>query len=1042
MTSTEPDVLGLAAGWWARGLSLTERRAARPAAPAGAGGPDTSAGAGRPETPAGTGTPVDPALRRAERRLAAWRTACDGYLDLRLAVAGLDEPRLLALLAQPPEDVAAAGGEPPWARYVAEALGGPTATTQAGFARILAPLVHRASADLPEVPRALADCFARHLSGDLTRLARRTLVLELNVLRLTGKLAGETPQERFADFVGRLSTPDHLGTLLAEWPVLARILAGACDAAVAAWSELAARLAADRGRIVADLLGGVDPGPLVDVDMAAGDSHRRGRRVAVLRFADGARVVYKPRPLAAHAHFNDVLAWTNAALPGLDLRTLAVADRGPYGWMEFAVAGPCADLRQVDAFYRRLGALLALLHALDGTDIHYENLLACADQPVVVDVETLFHPAMPADADDPAARALESSVYRIALLPHLLIGDHGALDISGVGGDKGAASPNGLDVWADPGTDEMRLTREPAVFPGADNRPRLDGADVEPESFGESILAGFREAYQVISERRAELTRLVGRFGADEMRVVLRATRRYTTLLDESTHPDLLRDALDRDRFLDALWPDSADDPVRWSAVRHELADLWAGDVPYFTHRPAGRQLLAGDGTPVADLAESGLERVAGKLAAMRGVDQYDQEWVIQASLAVRTPMPEHRPGPPRPAPAPRTPVGSERLLAAACGIGDQLLAMAHTDGHRVNWLGMEAVDADRWGILPQRAGLVSGHSGTALFLAHLSELTGIARYAELASQAVRPVPGLLAGLAAHPEYLALSGSGLHGPAGLAYALTHLAALWNDREIAGWVERAVALCDPALVGAPGPGLLTGAAGNLAALVAVHEATGLDHARKLATSWAPHLRDRLPATGGMAFGAAGVGWALARHGERPEAASLLLRAGRPEPAADGNGTAGERDTSRTAEAAGTPGTWCDGTPGIALALVDLGLRAPLVEDAIVDAARPVAFPDDCLCHGDTGRLELLLVAATAGHPVAVDALPRRAGAFLAGLDRHGPRCSTPGAVPSPGLFGGLAGIGYGLLRLAFPARVPSVPLLRTPTSPSPHRKDTG
>jgi lantibiotic modifying enzyme len=41
------------------------------------------------------------------------------------------------------------------------------------------------------------------------------------------------------------------------------------------------------------------------------------------------------------------------------------------------------------------------------------------------------------------------------------------------------------------------------------------------------------------------------------------------------------------------------------------------------------------------------------------------------------------------------------------------------------------------------------------------------------------------------------------------------------------------------------------------------------------------------------------------------------------------------------------------------------------------------------------------------------------------------CGNPLRVESPGLMTGLAGIGYGLLRLAAPERVPSVLLLEPP-----------
>ncbi len=50
------------------------------------------------------------------------------------------------------------------------------------------------------------------------------------------------------------------------------------------------------------------------------------------------------------------------------------------------------------------------------------------------------------------------------------------------------------------------------------------------------------------------LTTVLTCFAHDEVRFVARATRTYALLLQESFHPNLLRDALKRDRFFDRLW--------------------------------------------------------------------------------------------------------------------------------------------------------------------------------------------------------------------------------------------------------------------------------------------------------------------------------------------------------------------------------------------------------------------------------------------------------------------------------------------------------
>ena len=89
----------------------------------------------------------------------------------------------------------------------------------------------------------------------------------------------------------------------------------------------------------------------------------------------------------------------------------------------------------------------------------------------------------------------------------------------------------------------------------------------------------------------------------------------------------------------------------------------------------------------------------------------------------------------------------------------------------------------------------------------------------------------------------------------------------------------------------------------------------------------------------------------------------------------------------------------------------------------------------LCHGDLGNLELLRMAMTerelsAGLGPVVDALQR---SILAQIDEFGPQCGIPLAVETPGLMTGLAGVGYGLLRISAPEVVPSVLTMEPPRS---------
>ncbi|MFF4096831.1 type 2 lanthipeptide synthetase LanM family protein [Streptomyces sp. NPDC001834] len=921
-----------------------------------------------------------------------------------------------------------------------------------GFARALAPLTARAAEHmlqgLPEEPyphaelTSLQSDFERHLAGRLARLAARTLVLELHLARKDGRLAGESPEDRFTDFVRLTGSRDGLAALFATYPVLARILARAALDAAAALTEMLVRFAADRpalpggaaddgaaGDRTAD---GRRRGRLVGVEPGAGDGHRGGRTVMLLRFDDDSRLVYKPRPLAAHRHFNDLVRWFNT-LPGTPgLRTLGVLDRGDYGWVEFVAERPCRSARQVETFYRRLGALLALLHVLDGTDLHYENLIADGEHPVLVDVETLFHPPLPAaESEDPAARALHDSAHRVGLLPQLLVGDETALDMSGIGGGQAAPSPVRTADWADAGTDRMRLVRRPGRFDGSANRPRLTGTPADPSAFTRSLCAGFRAGYTAISRSRSELLHpggLLEQFAQDEVRVVARPTWVYTTLLDESTHPDLMKEAGERHKVLALLGTDVLGPSILPGLLDEELDQLWSGDVPLFTARPEETGLWGGTGRPLPGvLARTGLYRVRAKLAAMDTVDRQDQERIIRAAMVTTSREPAHGSGSgPRRVRTAATAPEPEHLLAAARSVGDELVSQAYSGPTRLNWIGLELLGERYWRLGPMAADLAGGYTGTAHFLAQLAALTGADRYAAAARDALTPLAGLLDALHNRPDDLGPVGSGAFaGLGGIAYALGQVAETLDDPRLRELVLPALRLTRAAAVAESEYGVRGGTAGGLVSLLAGYRATGRADVWRGAEHCAGLLREApLPDSAGFADGAAGIGWALLRFAE----------AGGGEPYR-ASGLAALRSATGTVD----PGvSWCRGRTGVALAVLDSPAAradprlAAWAGEALDDIAHVDPPLDDSLCHGELGVLELLRLGTTAS---ARARWVERAGALLAAADRAGPRCGTPGQVSHPGLLTGLAGIGHGLLRAGFPDRVPSLLLLAGPTAPT-------
>jgi len=152
-----------------------------------------------------------------------------------------------------------------------------------------------------------------------------------------------------------------------------------------------------------------------------------------------------------------------------------------------------------------------------------------------------------------------------------------------------------------------------------------------------------------------------------------------------------------------------------------------------------------------------------------------------------------------------------------------------------------------------------------------------------------------------------------------------------------------------------------------------------------------------------------------------------------------GTAPETEVPEAAPAAPSlMWSWCHGAPGIglarlvALAHVDDGDVRHDLDVAIESTVANGFLSNDSLCHGDLGNLELLLRARERGFGGPwEETLASEASRLVERLVRGDWRCGIPGGVETPGLMMGLAGIGYGLLRLGATDRVPSLLSLEPP-----------
>ncbi|GCE46887.1 lanthionine synthetase [Thermosporothrix hazakensis] len=1036
--------------------------------------------------------PDQQALKKAQRWQEQPPFQTDTYFERRLATVSLSYDAFLALLSEDPAQLQARlMALPPWLIELREIwalrheeISFPlpeSAKADSGspgaFLPALRPFLMRAWQRLergvsalvdeygavPFDPQAIvAQLFAR-LPVQLLMRFLRTAVLELNVARVQGRLQGATPEERFQRFIDYLARQDGLFVLLEEYAVLARILVETLERWIFCMLELMKRLCLDWEEIQATFFPDQDPGLLVEIQTGKGDTHRGGRSVAILGWQHGQRLVYKPRSLSIDVHFQELLRWCNERGCEPAFRPLVLLNRGDYGWIEFIEAQDCTSEEAIERFYRRQGGYLALLYALQAADFHAENVIASGEHPFLVDLEALLQPRIALSAgiehDFPEFQVIAQSVLRIGLLPQRIwSGDeYEGIDVSGLGGKSGQLSPSRVPILQQIGTDQAHIKRERILMNLGQHRPTLNGKDVDTLSYCESIVAGFTAVYHILMREKEVLGQKLTAFAEDEIRCVLRPTRIYGLLLEDSFHPNVLRDGLDRDRLFDRLWIGCEHQPHMERLISAEHADLWAGDIPMFTTRVASYDLISSRGERIeAFFCETGLERSLKQVAQFSEEDLMRQLWVIRAAFTSMTLGTENVSR--LSLPAQETEVSSADLLQAARSIGERLqrLVLRHETG--AGWLGVVPVNERSWHLLPAGTDLYNGLSGIVLFLAYLGKVANAADCTELAREALKSIRYQLA---IQRKYGILDGIGaFSGLGSYVYLFTHLGALWQDKTLYEEARSWLPSIAEKLEQDSAFDVIGGAAGCIAALLSLYQATSTDEVLMVARRCGDHLLasaqemsqgigwrtplSEQPLTG-FAHGNAGIALSLLRLfvacGEERylEAARKAVAYERSLFSEAEQNWPDLRDLpGRSREQQSFMVAWCHGASGIALSR--LGMLS-CMDDAMLRAEIGAALKttlirgfglNHSLCHGDFGNLEALLLASQRFQkPEYEQMVHRLTAALLVSIQEQGIVTGVPQGVETPGLMLGLAGVGYALLRLAAPQEMPSVLLLDPP-----------
>jgi type 2 lantibiotic biosynthesis protein LanM len=959
------------------------------------------------------------------------------------------------------------------------------------FEEILLPFIYGAqkklSTQIGSHYELLSDTAHASLERSLLRwlvhLCTPSMELEFSIFRasrqstLINRLQKSTDtrsQQYYQEFIKSL-LEGRLLTFFQEYPVLARLVATATDLWVDATEEFISRLASDWAEIQKIFQPETELEQVADVQSDLSDRHHGGRSVMIVTFVSGLKLVYKPKDLGIEKAYVKLLTWLNEHGVPLPFRLFQVLNRLDYGWVEFIETLPCKDQEEFRRYYQRCGILLCLVYVLDSTDLHYENIVAYGEHPVLIDLETLMHPWVREEEDPEMTKGVHSlankqlwhSVLRTALLPQWRFGSKGqAYDTSGLGGisqkkrSNQSLKVNNINTDITENQEESFSKNNPKSNIPSPNQTTI----LALEDYHKEIVNAFDQMYQLLMKHRQTLLAPespLTALAAQSVRFIFRHTQTYASILQYTLNPKFLQDGADRSIQLDILSQPLLfnTQPRCWPLLRVEQQSLEQLDIPLFSARSDSEALIINPNQTIDKyFTEPSFNRVITRLNQLDDQDLEQQIFFIKSSLYSRTAEDAHRLSTYEKITLDFNtflPLNQEEIVQQSMIMAAYFQKQAiRSPDNSATWLAPQyIIKAKRFQLQSMEHGLFDGCDGIALFLAGLETITQDSKYNDISLGALQFFRQDFQNIAYDSISKNVNIGGAVGYGSNIYSWIRISRFLENSSLLETAKDIATLITPDLIADDQHfDIISGAAGAILGLLALHNISLDPEVLNKAITCGNHLLNsrvvsdsgyRTWATvdgkllTGFSHGAAGIAYALLRlykaSGETAflEAAEEAIAYERsvfiPE-----QGNWPDFRQSFPKDKPVCMCSWCHGATGIGLArlggldILDTPEIRQDIEAAINTTKQQKLTGIDHLCCGNMGRVEFLLTASRKlSRPELLEDAMQIASQVVARANQKGHFGYGPILTFHPGFFQGAAGIGYELLRLAYPDQLPSV-----------------
>jgi len=885
------------------------------------------------------------------------------------------------------------------------------------------------------------------LSLQLSDRCAPTLAALLRLSQLEKKLEGDTPKERYLFFVEKiLSKKEYLEGLFQQFAPLASFIASHILLWIDQVKEFVGRFYRDLSEIQ-DYFS-LEGKRIEDLSTSLSDLHHGNRSVYQLIFDNGVSLIYKPKGLGLDKAYNKFVHELNHLGLKPKLKTYKIMDKGTYGWVEFVETLPCDTEGEVHRYFERFGMLIALMFILEGTDCHFENVICSGEHPVLIDLESLFHPTLKSFKDEPELTVWNRSVFRTGFLPSFGVSAQRWADISPLSADEIQETPQESARWQDVNTDQMQFVFEKRKVKMSIPRPKFNGQIVSSRNYVDDLLVGFEKMYRLFSSKKKVIASLLDPLFNYPVRCVFRATSLYFRILQRFTDPLQMHSQTEVDRTLEVLMRFS---PVNGygdlpSIVEREKEALLYGDIPFFLSSANDCHMYYGSEI----VAKNCFKTAARKIVLDKIKDLNDQDLKIQLEYiknSLRFLDCTHRQTDrykPSLNKGEIKRVSDKGMVELAKQIGEKVLSLSQplSDG-TFSWVTLELDPAiNRYIFQPISSTLYSGSAGIALFFAALGK---ISKNEIFLQQAENLLGRIKKSFIDNPEasLLVTGVGGMSGLGGLIYTFTAVGSILREKEYLGAASHLASLIDQKKIEEDtNYDVVLGSAGLILALLSLYEKTKEKFLLEKAKIAGQFLLQKAilvdgaiawPCSGetplcGFSHGVAGISYALFKLAKMSKEAKFKKVAEQALLYERKHYSPKKQNwlDLRPGKERSNPFSWCHGAPGIGLARL---YSSKLYPDAKMTKEIHIALKTtekhllggiDHLCCGNFGRLAILWDAGIVLKNKKLQEIVLKETALqlkkFAKTGKFTLYLGLSDQMESPSLMQGLSGIGYFLLRL--------------------------